>query len=262
MKLDRVAALRAERNAVMDFCRDLSPTEWEAPSRCEGWTVHDVVAHMGAAYHGTFGWWVIKLMLSKDVEAGNDRDAAARRSWPPEKVLGEYERWSRRFLRIAGLLQTRPAAAMPIRLAEVGTYPARLLASALTFDHHLHLRYDLATALDRPVPAAQPGVLSVVLEWMWAGVPGMSVETLAWLDRSVTVTLLGPEGGTWSVVAASGGRVAVKPGPVDDVAATVTADAEHFPIWATRRQSWRDSSVKVEGDEEFGAHFLDTLRII
>lgn len=262
MGIDRVGALRAERNAIVDFCRDLPPEAWDQPSRCEGWTIKDVVAHMGAAYHGTFGTWVVKLMRSNDVEAGNDRDAEARRDWPAEKVFDEYVKWSKRFLAIGGSLQAPPMRAIPIRLAEVGTYPAKMLASALTFDHHLHLRYDMATALGRPVAAPAPGVLAVTLEWMWAGVPGMSVEELAWLDRSVSVTLLGDEGGTWSVVPAGDGRVKVVQGPVDDAAARITGDAETFPLWATRRQPWRDSSVKVEGDEDLGTRFLDTLRII
>lgn len=262
MSLDRVGALRAERNAVVDFCRDLTAEDWRAASRCEGWSVQDVVAHMAAAYHGTFGLWVVKLMRSKDVEAGNDRDAEARRDWPPEKVLREYERWSKRFLAIAGTLQVRPMASLPIRLAEVGTYPARMLASALTFDHHLHLRYDLAGALGRPVPPADPVVLPVVLEWMWAGMPTMSGLSLSWLDRSVSITLQGPGGGTWSVVPSAGSAVEVVERMVDDAAARITGDAETFPIWGTKRESWRDAAVKIEGDEELGTRLLDSMRII
>ena len=262
MGIDRVGALRAERNAIVELCGGLSADEWATPSRCEGWTIKDVVAHMGAAYHGTFGPWVVRLMRSDDVEAGNDRDAEIRRDWTPDKVFDEYERWSKRFLAIGGSLQIPVMRSIPIRLAEVGTYPAKMLASALTFDHHLHLRYDIATALGRPVPAAAPGVLTVTLEWMWAGVPGMSAKELSWLDRSVSVTLLGDEGGTWSVVPAAEGRVRVVEGAVDDASARITADADGFPVWATRREPWRDAAVKIEGDEEFGTHFLDTLRII
>jgi hypothetical protein len=217
---------------------------------------------MAAAYHGTFGPWVVKLMLSKDVEAGNDRDAEKRRDRSPDKVLTEYTVWSKRFLAIGGSLQHPPLSAVPIRLAEVGTYPARMLASALTFDHYVHLRYDIATALDRPARPVADGVLPVVLEWMWAGMPTMSRTTLAWLDRSVTVSLVGDEGGVWSVVPGKGDRVKVVDGGVDAAAARITANAEGFPVWGTRRQSWRDASVDVEGDAEFGAHFLDTMRII
>lgn len=260
--VDRVGALRAERNAVVEFCRGLSAEEWTRPSRCKGWTMQDVVAHMGAAYHGTFGVWVVKLMRSKDVEAGNDRDADARRTWPSAKVLREYERWSKRFLAIGGLLQTPPMASIPIRLAEVGTYPARMLASALTFDHYLHLRYDMAGALGRSVPPATPGVLPVVLEWMWAGLPTMSGSALSWLERSVSFTLQGPGGGTWSVVPTRGPVVKVVDHGVDDAAAVITGDAETFPVWGTKRELWRESAVKIEGDEDLAARLLDSMRVI
>jgi uncharacterized protein (TIGR03083 family) len=264
MILDRVGALRSERNAVVEFCRGLSAEDWATPSRCAGWTVQDVVAHMGAAFHGTFGPWVVKLMRSNALERGNDADAARRRSWAPEKVFSEYETWSTRFVAIQPLLQHKPASGIPIRLGDMGTYSAYLLTSAMTFDHHVHFRYDLATVLDRPVPSSDPGRMSVVLEWMWAGLPYMAKDDLAWLDLPVNVTLLGDGAGSWTVepVSAKKNSLQVTPGARADAAATITADADGFPIWATRRQPWRDVSVKIEGDEEYGTRFLDSMRVV
>ena len=69
MTLDRVAALQAERTALLAFLHSLSPEDWDTPSRAVGWTVKDVVSHLGAASHGFFTPWVIGLMASKDVEA-------------------------------------------------------------------------------------------------------------------------------------------------------------------------------------------------
>ena len=114
MNIDRIAALRAERNEVVDFCKALSPEDWSRPSRCPGWTVQDVIAHMGAAYHGTFTPWVIKLMRTNALERNNDADAERRRDWAPEEVLREYEKWSKRFLAIQPVLQDGPGAAIPI----------------------------------------------------------------------------------------------------------------------------------------------------
>ena len=83
MTLDRVAAVKAERDAVVSFLHDLSEEEWGKPSLCEGWSIQDVVSHMGAAAHGFFTPWVVGLIASGDVEAHNDRDAEKRRSWAP-----------------------------------------------------------------------------------------------------------------------------------------------------------------------------------
>jgi hypothetical protein len=130
MDINRIAALRAERNGVVEFGKALSPEDWSPPSRCAGWTVQDVIAHMGAAHHGTFTPWVIKLMRTNALDRNNDADAERRRDWAPGKVFREYEKWSKRFLAIQPLLQHGPGRAIRIRLGEMGTYPARLLASA------------------------------------------------------------------------------------------------------------------------------------
>lgn len=36
----------AERQELIELCRNLKPEEWETPSLCEGWRVRDVVAHL------------------------------------------------------------------------------------------------------------------------------------------------------------------------------------------------------------------------
>jgi uncharacterized protein (TIGR03083 family) len=40
---DRVFVLRSEFAAQAEA---LAPTDWDAPSRCEGWRIRDVVAHL------------------------------------------------------------------------------------------------------------------------------------------------------------------------------------------------------------------------
>jgi uncharacterized protein (TIGR03083 family) len=262
MNIDRIAALRAERNEVVDFCKALSPEDWSRPSRCAGWTVQDVIAHMGAAYHGTFTPWVIKLMRTNALERNNDADAERRRDWAPEKVLREYEKWSKRFLAIQPVLQHGPGGAIPIRLGEMGTYPARLLASALTFDHYVHLRYDLATALGRGVPEVDANRMSALLEWMLAGLPNMSGQALSWLPGSLELVLEGDGAGTWTVAPGSGGVVRVSRGPTSASAARISSPAEMFPLWASKRQPWTESDVKIEGDQDVAERFLDSVVVV
>lgn len=43
-----LAALRAERRGVLDYCAELTEAEWAAPSQARGWSVRDVVNHMSA----------------------------------------------------------------------------------------------------------------------------------------------------------------------------------------------------------------------
>ena len=262
MTLDRAGALQAERTALLAFLRSLSPEEWDTPSRAEGWTVKDAVAHMGAASHGFFTPWVVGLMFSKDVEAHNDRDAERRRSWEPAKVLKEYERWSKRAGVAHALLQKPIARSIPIKLAEVGTYPAHLLTSAIVFDTHVHLRHDMATAVGRTVAPSDANRLGCTLEWMLAGLSPMTGDALAWLDDIVVLDLVGPGGGAWTVTPGAKGRVQVTPGGTADYAVTIEADAKAFPIWGTRRAPWREEDLVLKGDEDLATRFLDDMRII
>lgn len=261
MTLDRAAAFSGERAKILALVQDLRPEEWAAPSSCPGWTVRDVVSHMAAACHGTFTPWVLKLVAGRDIEAANERDAQKRRSWEPARVLREYEVWGRRVEPVMRLMQKPGMRSLPIRVAEVGAYPARLLTSAFVFDHGLHARHDIATALGRSMPAMDPNALAASLEWMLAGLPVMSGDRLAWLAAPVELSLVGDGGGTWTI-APDGKRVRVSNGGSGGASVTIEGPAAQFPVWGTARESWRAAGVAMKGDEQTGARFLDTMRII
>src|SRR5438309_898100 len=101
----RVASLRAERQAVLEFFGALSPEEWDAPSGCPGWSVKGVLSHMSAAFHGCFTPWFIGLMRTKELERSSDRDVEKRSDRAPAQVLAEYRFWSARYLNIQPLMK-------------------------------------------------------------------------------------------------------------------------------------------------------------
>lgn len=264
MTLDRAGALKAERDICIDYLRTLTPQEWALPSAAEGWTVKDVVAHMGAASKGFFTPWVVGLLVNNDIERHNDRDVEKRRDWDHERVFAEYEKWSSPAGKLLTLLQKPGARSIKLRLAEAGNYPAGLFASAITFDTGLHLRYDIAKAVGREAPPRSPEAVRVSAEWMMRGVPAMSKDALTWLDRAVELQLTGDGGCTWTVnPAGKKGRVSVEEGATGAAAVILTGPAATFPVWGTGRESWREHDVTVKsGDEELGARFLDAVRII
>jgi uncharacterized protein (TIGR03083 family) len=261
--LDRIAAARRERDDLVAFCRSLEPGEWSQPSRCEGWSVQDVVAHMGAIAHGIFTPWALKFMTAKNIERNNDADVEVRRTWTPEQVLAEYEKWSSRLIKLLAVGQRPPLAKAPFKLAELGVYPMALVASAATFDTHLHLHDDLAPALGRTLPPPGGQTLAVVNEWVLAGIPKMCREALSFLDRPLTITLEGPGGGSWAIVPTAAGKPAeIQPAPVAASVATILASSAEFALWATRRRPWRDQDVKIDGDEGYATRFLDAIRVV
>lgn len=228
-------------------------------SDAEGWSIADVVAHMAAGCHVLFTPSVTTLLKADNLERANDHMVDVRRDRTPAQVFGEYRRWSRVFGASARMLVGAPVGDVEIPIAELGHFPARLTVSALTFDHHTHLTYDMAPALGRQVPAADANRMAVVLEWMMAVLSNqLTLATPPWLDRAVAITLSGPGGGSWTV-SPSG---AVAPGASDSAATRIDGVAAEFPEWGTRRADWRERQVVIGGDTDYGAIFLDAMDIV
>jgi uncharacterized protein (TIGR03083 family) len=256
---DWVSALQRERSTMLAFCDELTPTEWSTPSAASGWTVKDVVAHIGSGCHAMFGPALISLMNSSDIERTNDTFVDDRRDWPATRVLDEYRTWSGRVLTMAKVVCRTPLRAVPMPLGELGSFSTRLLlCGAMTFDHHTHLRHDIAPALDRPAPPTDAGRMAVVLAWMVA-VLGNQLRNarLGWMDRPVGITLDGPGGGSW--VADRGG---VEAAGVRSSGTWIKARTIDFPEWATRRAHWSERDVRIEGDQGYGAAFLDFVNVV
>lgn len=260
MSLDRAEALRRECADVTRFCGQLTDAEWRAKSACEGWRIQDVVAHMGGAMHSLFTPAAVQLLVSKDIERTNDEFVEARYTWSPAEVFAEYQIWSGRVVRMAGLVTRTPLGKVALPLGELGRFPlGQLLTDTLVFDQHIHLRHDMAPALSRPVPGTDEPRMAAVLSWMFSVLSNqLRAATPAWLDRPLAVTLDGPGGDTWRVD--PDGRVA--PGETAGTAARITGTALDFPSWGTRRTPWREHDVKIDGDEEYAAGFLDAMNVV
>jgi hypothetical protein len=256
---DRGAALRAERADMLAFCAGLEPAEWRMDSLAEGWRIQDVVAHMGTGCRAMFSPAAAKMVRTNDIEAANDLMVDTRRDRSAQEVLGEYRRWSGVAAVLFPLVARGPVAGVRVPLGELGRFPLRVLTGAMVFDHHTHLRHDMAPALGRPVPGTDANRMTVVLEWMMAVLSNqLCAASPEWLDRPLAITLTGPGGGTWRV--ASNGSVA--PGSADGSAAQITGVALEFPAWGTRRAGWRDRDVRINGDNDYAATFLDCVNVV
>lgn len=256
---DRRAAFRAQRADVLAFCASLAPADWRMNSRAAGWSITDVVAHMASGCHALFGPQALAIMRGDDIEKANDELVAARRDRTPAEVLAEYRRWSRVFGVVVPAAVRTPLGRLRLPLAELGRFPARLLPSGLVFDHHTHLRHDIAPALDRPAPATDANRMAAVLEWMTAVLSNqLTAAAPVWLDRPLALTLAGPGGGSWRVETSG----AVTAGHVEPAAAHITGVALEFPEWGTRRANWRERDVTITGDVDYGALFLDAVGVV
>jgi len=261
--LDRIGALRAESEAVLRFCADLSPEEWNAPSLAAGWRVRDVIAHLAAGCRLMFSPRMIELVRTRQVERFNDKLVARRHEKTPAALMAEYRTWAPRAARLFSVMARPPVESIALPVGELGRYPVRIVPSALTFDAHTHLRHDIAVALERPAPPSDARRMAVALEWLLALLEQLNTAQRAWLDRPLQLRLTGDGGGTWSLQPTDGGRLQVAAaGASDEPAAAIRGAAADFPIWTTRRTPWRDCNLALDGDTVYATRFLDSIHLV
>jgi uncharacterized protein (TIGR03083 family) len=260
-----VEGLRAERAAILEVLHSLSEDEWNRPSDCAGWTVRDVVAHMGSVYHGVVDPSKMPDTSGPDPEGAMEAPVAERRTWPVAEVLAEYETFSEQAINVFAMAQDEPLASTQLPMGAFGTHPMSMLAGTFTFDAYCHLRNDILAPngpIDRPEPPRDEQRLQPTVEWMLAGLPWMCAADLAVVDRPLVLVLDGPGGGTWTLAPGGPeGRIDVREGADAAAAATATSTTHDFVIWGTKRRPWRDY-VKVDGDAAYASRVLDAVNVI
>lgn len=111
MKNDVWPMVHAERAALIDDLSHLDADQWEEPSLCDGWTVHDVVAHLVDTARTTRFGFVVRLARARfDFDRQNTRGVERERGASPQETL---ER-----LRQVATLRATPPAPLDSRLVE------------------------------------------------------------------------------------------------------------------------------------------------
>ena len=263
MTLNRVQALRTQRQVVLDYCAGFTEDDWTAPSQAAGWRVRDVIAHLGGTCRGLFNQHAITLVFSDDTEQTNEDLLAPRRAWPTDRVLDEFAHWSKAFIAAASVAVQPLIGSAPLRVGSLGRYPVRKLPSMLVFDWHTHLTYDVVPAINRPTTPIDENSLATTLEWMLTGLEQMNRDQMRWLDQPLTLTLTGAAGGSWRINPAGYGRLTVTESTdTTAAAAAITGGSTDFPGWATKRVAWRTAGLTLTGNTEYAEKFLDALHII
>jgi len=231
-----IEALWEEREVLLEIGAGLGDADWKAPSGCAGWSVQDVVSHVGGLY-----WAVVDpstLPDTSDVPTERAQDAIveSRRSWSSGRVLADYEEVSVKALEaLTGLA----GEDFEIPLGDLGTYPASALASAFVFDHFLHIRSDLF-APRGPLPGEPPPEdhlrLAPALDWVEGALPQQCAAAIATLSGGVEIDLRGPGARTIRI-----GR--------GEPSSTVRSDGPSFLRWITQRATWAESGTSASGNE-------------
>lgn len=84
-------AIHSERRALADDLATLTDEQWQTPSMCAGWTVHDVLAHLTSAAKMTPPKFVRRFAAARfDFDTYVDRQVRREGAMGPAATLAEF----------------------------------------------------------------------------------------------------------------------------------------------------------------------------
>ncbi len=129
------SAVHAERERLIGFLGSLDDDQWDVPSLCAGWSVHDVVAHLVDTARTTPLSFVAGLVAARfDFDRQNAKGVARARGATPGETLDRLREVARR--------TSSPPASRDTRLVEA-------------FVHGEDIRRPLGSTGDYPLPAVE-----------------------------------------------------------------------------------------------------------
>src|SRR6201998_424832 len=256
--------MRAAAGDLVDIGRGLDDTAWQTPSAAAGWSVRDVISHIGcllellqAAVRG-------EAVPDSGIEALNDPMWAERGTWANTRILENVQKQLEQAIETFIPLQDEPMASVEAPMLDLGTYPLHGIADMFTFDMTTHLRYDILAPrgpIDRQLPTLDEPRLGPSVSWLLGGIPKMQADLASHLIAPLALRLTGPAAAN-ILISAEAGIITVNTfRSSDKAAATLTSTTADFLGWSTTRLPWR-ALVDVAGDDKVAGEFLDAINLI
>jgi uncharacterized protein (TIGR03084 family) len=247
-----VAALAGQQAELSGLVAGIDEDRWQRPSRCEGWTVADVVLHVAqsnelaiASVEGRFPEFVTEQARAwgGDGDGGTVDDVAAvmverERGGPGSAVL---ERWERGAATLCRLFEEHDLHARVQWVA--GELSARTLATTRLAETWIHTG-DVAAAFD--VAPAPTDRLRPIARLAWRTLPYAFARDGRELTGPVAFSLRGPAGEHWDFV------------PDEEPLTTISGDALELCLLAARRVEPADTGLQGQGPD--ASAVLDLVR--
>jgi uncharacterized protein (TIGR03084 family) len=200
---DVVAALAGEQAYLEELLAALAPSDWRAPTRCEGWDVGDVVLHLSQSDEMAVGSLtdrfdeVVTELTAGVGRAGSVDDGAAlmverERGLPDRELLA---RWSGGAHRLVELLETGNLSTRVQWVA--GPVAARTLATTRLAETWIH-GGDVAGAVGAEQPPTDR--LRMISRLAWRTLSYAFGSAGREMAGPVAFRLTGPAGDPWDFV--------------------------------------------------------------
>jgi len=161
---DQLVPVVRQRQRLAKTLAELAAADWNAPTRCQGWTVRDVVAHM-ITVNGFWQMSTIAGLAGEPTRVLENFDPAATppliiepmRTLAPSEVLEQFISSNDAYLDVISALDS--AGWSTLGESPAGHVPIRLLAQHALWDCWVHER-DIALPLGFAPPTEDDEVLS------------------------------------------------------------------------------------------------------
>jgi uncharacterized protein (TIGR03083 family) len=175
---DQAVVVTRQRRRMETVLAGLGEDEWKSPSRCDGWTVQDVVAHLvgvnafwEASVNAGLAGNPTRILAAFDPAAHPPLMIAPMRELPGREIFDRFVASNQGFLDTLAPLDDEGWS----KTAEspAGHVTIRLLASHALWDAWIHER-DIALPLGL-VPAEEPDEIAASLRYAAAVGPALSI---------------------------------------------------------------------------------------
>jgi len=196
-------AVVAEATALATYCGSLDPAGWEAPSWCEGWSVHEVVSHLVEGSE-RFAMQTRAALAGETVPEFTVEERTARRQevkkMPLDTLVDELVRRNTGFFDYLRALPaadlTRADVPLPAGLMSAGQV-ALLTGGSFRAGTYAKAEANIDVA---PLPQGKKRATAIhgLANVIWAGTqsPGAALEWVKFLHSEEGETILGESGAT------------------------------------------------------------------
>ena len=235
-----VDALVEQQDELSGLLEMMDGADWERPSRCEGWTVADVVVHLAqtnelaaASVGGRFPDAVAELTgglgRAGSIDEGADLMVRRERDQPPTAIA---ERWRTGADELDRLLRDCDPHARVAWVA--GELSARTLATTRLAETWIHTG-DVAAGLGKTLLPTDR--LWHIARLAWRTLPYAFARSGRQLAGAVAFEVRGPGGDAWNFV------------PNADPMTVIRGDASELCLVAARRVDPPDTTLGGEGPD-------------
>ena len=192
---DQLVPVTRQRRRFETMLEGLSESDWLSPTRCESWTVQDVVAHLvgvNAFWHASvqagLAGTPTRVLAGFDPATTPDLMVAPTREQAPKEILAQFVSSNDAFL--GALAELDESGWETLAEAPPGHVPIRLLAAHALWDSWIHER-DIALPLGL-TPPVEPDEVGSCLRYAAALSPAFKIESGHTLTGTFAVEAIDP----------------------------------------------------------------------